>query len=128
MYNATHPIRAASAPELWREILARAALDRLLRLEQQRENDSDLDGVPDVIDNCPHCYNPNQYDFDLDGIGDCCDPDTDNDSDPNPLDPRLFDPTVKSFEPSYAVRTYGTRAIEHASAYLLIGAVIDIVA
>ena len=35
--------------------------------------DSDEDGVPDNIDNCPNVYNPDQTDSDGDGIGDVCD-------------------------------------------------------
>ncbi|MFQ6008471.1 MAG: thrombospondin type 3 repeat-containing protein, partial [Candidatus Zixiibacteriota bacterium] len=35
--------------------------------------DSDNDGIPDVSDNCPGVYNPDQLDIDLDGIGDSCD-------------------------------------------------------
>jgi hypothetical protein len=35
--------------------------------------DSDNDGYPDVADNCPHTYNPDQHDHDNDGRGDACD-------------------------------------------------------
>lgn len=35
--------------------------------------DSDGDGIPDVIDNCPNYPNAAQRDFDGDGVGDLCD-------------------------------------------------------
>ncbi|MBA2493129.1 MAG: cadherin-like domain-containing protein [Acidobacteria bacterium] len=40
------------------------------------DTDDDNDGVPDTADNCPLTFNPDQADFDLDGIGDTCDPQT----------------------------------------------------
>jgi hypothetical protein len=44
--------------------------------------DVDGDGIRDYgfnADNCPGVHNPEQYDADLDGAGDACDPDLDND-------------------------------------------------
>ncbi len=39
----------------------------------------DGDSVPDSSDNCPRVANPDQGDFDSDGLGDPCDPDRDGD-------------------------------------------------
>jgi len=41
--------------------------------------DSDGDGVLDVDDNCPQDANPDQENYDNDGLGDECDTDDDND-------------------------------------------------
>ncbi len=44
-------------------------------------NDIDNDGIPNISDNCPDVYNPDQNDRDTDGIGDACDLCTDMDGD-----------------------------------------------
>lgn len=37
-------------------------------------HDTDFDGLPDILDNCPVVFNPDQEDLDGDGIGDVCTP------------------------------------------------------
>ena len=44
-----------------------------------KPRDTDQDGVPDEIDNCPDVANPSQLDNDKDGIGNECDPDSNGD-------------------------------------------------
>jgi len=39
----------------------------------QLSPDSDGDGIPDAVDNCPFVPNPDQADSDNDGVGDACD-------------------------------------------------------
>ena len=41
--------------------------------------DGDLDGIPDLVDNCPFNDNADQLDVDGDGVGDDCDDDADGD-------------------------------------------------
>ncbi len=60
-------------------------------------SDSDGDGIPDAMDNCPMVFNPirpmdngKQGDFDGDGVGDACDP--------CPLDANTT--TCKTFDPN----------------------------
>jgi hypothetical protein len=42
--------------------------------------------VLDELDDCPFVANPGQEDFDLDGLGDACDPDDDGDGVPDESD------------------------------------------
>ena len=49
-------------------------------------NDIDGDGIANDEDNCENNYNPNQEDFDNDGIGDPCDSDYDGDGYNNDVD------------------------------------------
>lgn len=55
---------------------AQATTDSLSFGLRQHGCDPDDDGVLDPMDNCPNVFNPNQEDFDLDDIGDACDPQT----------------------------------------------------
>jgi hypothetical protein len=54
--------------------------------------DDDCDEVPDVIDNCPLKANQDQYDCDLDNLGNACDEDDDNDYSPDEVDCAPCDP------------------------------------
>ena len=65
--------------------------------------DDDCDGVTDDVcdcglefDNCPLDCNPDQSDWDGDGMGDACDPDDDNDGDPDESDCADNDSSIHS--------------------------------
>jgi hypothetical protein len=82
--------------------------------------DSDGDGVPDSIDNCPSIPNPDQHDKDGDGRGDVCDPcphvstpnevDTDGDGIGDECDPRPDSPgdTRVAFDGFYSAADIAT--------------------
>jgi hypothetical protein len=60
------------------------------------ETDSDHDGIPNRVDDCPLVFDPAQTDADGDGIGDACDTDDDGDGSPNLGDCAPLDPQVHS--------------------------------
>jgi hypothetical protein len=82
--------------------------------------DSDGDGIPDSIDNCPSIPNPDQHDKDGDGRGDVCDPcphianpnevDTDGDGIGDECDPRPDTPgdTLVAFDGYYSASDIAT--------------------
>jgi len=61
--------------------------------------DTDGDGLLDGVDNCPFDYNPAQLNADGDAGGDACDPDDDNDSDPDGTDCQPKDPYINHLMP-----------------------------
>jgi len=63
-------------------------------------HDSDGDGILDDDDNCPSIANPDQYDFDSDGLGDACDPDIDGDGVANEEDICAETPLGEIVDPS----------------------------
>ncbi len=63
----------------WKDDAHATAVSVLALGHEFRDVDSDGDGVPDIFDDCPGTVNPDQSDSDLDGLGDPCDPDADND-------------------------------------------------
>jgi len=56
--------------------------------------DTDNDGIPDDVDNCPFVYNPDQRDSSGNGVGDACDDllDSDGDGIPDLFDECPFEP------------------------------------
>lgn len=110
MWGVLHPARglrchflwrAAFEAETWRQLTLRA-VDGCPGVRCDRDGD----GVPDITDNCPARYNPNQYDFDFDGLGDRCDRNDDNDGDTDGVDPEPLDPTITWSAPSYVRYAY----------------------
>lgn len=58
----------------------------VLTVEPQSSSDADLDGVPDANDNCLAVANPDQRDSNVDGYGNACDADFDNNCIVNAVD------------------------------------------
>ena len=76
--------------------------------------DSDGDLIGDSTDNCPIVANPDQLDTDLDGEGNACDPDDDNDGlsdldeDAEGTDPLVPDTDGDGLDDSEEVNTHST--------------------
>ena len=68
-------------------------IDRGYSYDGFRINVSDLDddGIEDILDNCQSEPNPEQLDFDSDGVGDVCDTDIDGDDLSNSIPPNQVD-------------------------------------
>ncbi len=128
--HVTHPARDWRTVFLWREVLRQMELERLRRREIAWESaaasaDYDRDGVPDHIDNCPDCFNPRQDDHDLDGMGDACDWDDDNDRDPDRNDPRPLDAGVSHGPTGRLVYAYGLPSVAVGGSAGLVGGLLD---
>jgi len=69
--------------------------------------DTDIDGVPQSLDNCTAVANADQRDTDGDGYGNLCDGDLDNSGDTNTLDLQLYAVShrTKSGDPDYDPNT-----------------------
>jgi len=77
------PAALGGEPELWVDGLQRVipkSASGQIAVDRSCEPDSDSDGWPDSIDNCPQVPNIEQYDTDLDGLGNACDDDDDGDT------------------------------------------------
>jgi hypothetical protein len=68
-----NPPEVCNFGELNNSGLSREEFELARAGSQPRIKDTDKDGVPDNIDNCPRVANPDQKDSDGDGIGNACD-------------------------------------------------------
>ena len=75
-------MQSRAEPGQWNNV-AGSAISCWAVLEVEDATDADSDGWSDGSDNCPETPNPDQADFDRDGIGDICDPDGDSDGIPD---------------------------------------------
>ncbi len=116
MRNVTNPMDILRTRLLWREVLQKFAVERMCKRGTLYDSyvryirDSDDDGVFDFTDNCPECANPSQVDFDLDGLGNPCDPDDDNDGDSDKTDPASYDAGFNSSMLIHGGATYTNEA------------------
>jgi hypothetical protein len=72
-----HELAPAVTRLSWRVVAEDAAGNRTERVCEVVDDelaDRDGDGIPDVFDNCPDVFNPDQRDTTGNGLGDACDP------------------------------------------------------
>src|SRR4051812_48856485 len=69
----------------WLLVLALSGCTAVFGLHSVNSTDTDADGIDNGLDNCPDDYNPDQSDYNNNGMGDICDPSC-PDGGPNDVD------------------------------------------
>ena len=134
MRSVTHPAAIPRTHVLWCDALRRPTEPCMTRRDTLRAlylhccHDRDDDGICDHLDNCPETANPSQIDFDLDGLGDACDPDDDNDGDPDKTDPAPYNRNISSQTPSPFVVAYTDEGVAATASDVAPGSRVDLLA
>jgi hypothetical protein len=74
------------------------------------------------------CDHLNPHDFDFDGIPDCLDPDIDNDTDVNQLDPEPYAPDVFRYNPAPVMSSWGKPVLYTTLDVCVVGTLLDVCA
>lgn len=118
MRDVVHPARGLHAHYLWEETQR-----HLLSLRRDRALQT---GVTDRLRPAEYCERLNPYDFDFDGIADCHDPDIDNDTDVNRLDPEPYAPDVFRYNPAPVMSSWGKPVLYAALDVCVVGTLLDL--